>query len=216
MQTRQTTPSDPNVLMQSSVPQLAMPQQHLPHSMDFSGLPAPNDQYNLGGPYKPVMQMPIQHTFTPQEQQQFNSIGNSAFFICVDDETFNEMQSWPEINSLPEIPNIDIPGLNTLPESVVSSLEPSMYMMNIGNGSQMGQINNLTHPMTQQMPPMNSNAISGNIPFTTEFHQGLTSAAMSVPPFLMLHLIHWDYRKTFLLLNQGRQPFPISYRIGQP
>lgn len=55
--------------------------------------------------------------------------------FAIHEPSFENVQTWPEVNSLDvlhEIPNIDsIPAVSQVGESIISSLEPHMYMMNL-------------------------------------------------------------------------------------
>lgn len=55
--------------------------------------------------------------------------------FAIDDPSFENVQTWPEVNSLnvlQEIPNIEnIPAVSQVGESIISSLEPPLYMMNL-------------------------------------------------------------------------------------
>lgn len=124
---------------QTISPRLSFVNQHISQPFtggtqhNFGHLPTQNALFNHPGTFKleesPKNLNPVPHFQQPVFPGPFP----------VDDTPFGSIQTWPEVNNLNilhEVPNIDhIPDVSHIGKSLISSLEPPMYMMNLAGNS---------------------------------------------------------------------------------
>lgn len=132
---------------QTISPSLSFVNQHISQPFaggtqpNFGHLPNQNTLFNYAGPFNPEESPknfnPVQHFQQPVFPAPFP----------VDDTSFDSVQTWPEVNNLNvlhEVPNIDnIPDMSHIGESLISSLEPPMYMMNLAGNSTVATVDSV-------------------------------------------------------------------------